>query len=115
MTIARSRVATLTVRADVAELVDAHGSGPCGLRLVEVQVLSSASASRAGSPGSLALTGEPGFPPRKNGPRQRRGPVSRAGGLRPSADPARRIVAALESAQDLRATRICTRKSHGGG
>ncbi len=31
-------------RADVAELVDAHGSGPCGLRLVEVQVLSSAFA-----------------------------------------------------------------------
>src|SRR5262252_4011785 len=36
-------VARLAVRADVAELVDAHGSGPCGLRLVEVQVLSSAS------------------------------------------------------------------------
>ncbi len=35
--------AKLAVRADVAELVDAHGSGPCGLRLVEVQVLSSAS------------------------------------------------------------------------
>ena len=35
--------ATLSPRADVAELVDAHGSGPCGLRLVEVQVLSSAS------------------------------------------------------------------------
>ena len=34
--------ATLSTRADVAELVDAHGSGPCGLRLVEVQVLSSA-------------------------------------------------------------------------
>ena len=29
-------------RADVAELVDAHGSGPCALRGVEVQVLSSA-------------------------------------------------------------------------
>jgi hypothetical protein len=26
----------------VAELVDAHGSGPCGRKLVEVQVLSSA-------------------------------------------------------------------------
>ena len=37
-----SRLATLTLCADVAELVDAHGSGPCGLRLVEVQVLSSA-------------------------------------------------------------------------
>ena len=29
-------------RAEVAELVDAHGSGPCLLREVEVQVLSSA-------------------------------------------------------------------------
>ena len=34
--------ATLSVRADVAELVDAHGSGPCGGDPVEVQVLSSA-------------------------------------------------------------------------
>src|SRR5213078_3660178 len=34
--------ATLSLRADVAELVDAHGSGPCGRKLVEVQVLSSA-------------------------------------------------------------------------
>src|SRR5213080_2551304 len=34
--------ATLPVRADVAELVDAHGSGPCGGDPVEVQVLSSA-------------------------------------------------------------------------
>src|SRR5919201_4616135 len=34
--------ATLCVRADVAELVDAHGSGPCGGDPVEVQVLSSA-------------------------------------------------------------------------
>jgi hypothetical protein len=32
----------LSARADVAELVDAHGSGPCALRGVEVQVLSSA-------------------------------------------------------------------------
>ena len=40
---AKRLAATLsTPRADVAELVDAHGSGPCGLRLVEVQVLSSA-------------------------------------------------------------------------
>ena len=30
-------------RADVAELVDAHGSGPCGCKSVEVRVLSSAS------------------------------------------------------------------------
>ena len=29
-------------RADVAELVDAHGSGPCARKGVEVQVLSSA-------------------------------------------------------------------------
>ena len=35
--------ATLSLRADVAELVDAHGSGPCGRKPVEVQVLSSAS------------------------------------------------------------------------
>jgi hypothetical protein len=28
--------------ADVAELVDAHGSGPCGCKSVEVRVLSSA-------------------------------------------------------------------------
>jgi hypothetical protein len=34
--------ATLSLRADVAELVDAHGSGPCGGNPVEVQVLSSA-------------------------------------------------------------------------
>jgi hypothetical protein len=33
----------MAVRADVAELVDAHGSGPCGGDPVEVQVLSSAS------------------------------------------------------------------------
>ncbi len=32
----------MAVRADVAELVDAHGSGPCGGNPVEVQVLSSA-------------------------------------------------------------------------
>ena len=36
------RAATLSLRADVAELVDAHGSGPCGGNPVEVQVLSSA-------------------------------------------------------------------------
>src|SRR3954449_9761189 len=35
------------VRADVAELVDAHGSGPCGGNPVEVQVLSSASPEPA--------------------------------------------------------------------
>src|SRR5207302_1473372 len=37
------RAATMPRRADVAELVDAHGSGPCGGDPVEVQVLSSAS------------------------------------------------------------------------
>ena len=47
-----SAVARLSLRADVAELVDAHGSGPCALRGVEVQVLSSASQRRRiGSPG----------------------------------------------------------------
>src|SRR5262245_49659155 len=35
--------------ADVAELVDAHGSGPCGGDPVEVQVLSSASLLGAGT------------------------------------------------------------------
>jgi hypothetical protein len=39
---ATSGLARLSVRADVAELVDAHGSGPCGGDPVEVQVLSSA-------------------------------------------------------------------------
>jgi hypothetical protein len=38
----RNGAAMLSARADVAELVDAHGSGPCALRGVEVQVLSSA-------------------------------------------------------------------------
>ena len=39
--------ARLESRADVAELVDAHGSGPCGRKPVEVQVLSSASPDPA--------------------------------------------------------------------
>src|SRR5207244_12125746 len=39
----RVAAATIRDRADVAELVDAHGSGPCGGNPVEVQVLSSAS------------------------------------------------------------------------
>ena len=34
-------------QADVAELVDAHGSGPCGSNPVEVRVLSSASSFQA--------------------------------------------------------------------
>src|SRR5205823_12244915 len=38
----RPSEATMALRADVAELVDAHGSGPCGGNPVEVQVLSSA-------------------------------------------------------------------------
>ena len=41
------RLAKLFVRADVAELVDAHGSGPCGGNPVEVQVLSSAYPKQA--------------------------------------------------------------------
>src|ERR1043166_3059805 len=45
---AKSR-ARLPVRADVAELVDAHGSGPCGGDPVEVQVLSSAFSRRTRS------------------------------------------------------------------
>src|SRR5215831_19219112 len=40
-------LATLGLRADVAELVDAHGSGPCGGNPVEVRVLSSAFAGFA--------------------------------------------------------------------
>jgi hypothetical protein len=38
----------MSAPADVAELVDAHGSGPCGGNPVEVQVLSSALRSCAG-------------------------------------------------------------------
>ena len=49
-------LATLIARADVAELVDAHGSGPCARKGVEVQVLSSASLARSGLfPGVAAL------------------------------------------------------------
>ena len=40
--LAADAAARLTVLADVAELVDAHGSGPCARKGVEVQVLSSA-------------------------------------------------------------------------
>ena len=44
----RSRdAARMRTRADVAELVDAHGSGPCGGNSVEVRVLSSASRAPA--------------------------------------------------------------------
>jgi phosphoribosylcarboxyaminoimidazole (NCAIR) mutase len=54
----RKSPATMRVRADVAELVDAHGSGPCGGDPVEVQVLSSASSllSRAFLPDGLLAT-----------------------------------------------------------
>jgi hypothetical protein len=44
------------LRADVAELVDAHGSGPCAFRGVEVQVLSSASL-RGGPPAPSGRSG----------------------------------------------------------
>ncbi len=44
----QTRLATLTLRADVAELVDAHGSVPCGLRLVEVQSSHPHSPTRPG-------------------------------------------------------------------
>ena len=33
--------------ADVAELADAHGSGPCEVTLMQVQVLSSASFKKS--------------------------------------------------------------------
>jgi hypothetical protein len=39
-----ARLLSSPLFADVAELVDAHGSGPCGGNSVEVRVLSSASA-----------------------------------------------------------------------
>src|SRR4029079_18147542 len=39
---APASLARISALADVAELVDAHGSGPCGRKVVEVQVLSSA-------------------------------------------------------------------------
>ena len=80
-------VATLSLRADVAELVDAHGSGPCALRGVEVQVLSSAlrplagRASRAAEPHSGAASGR--------SRRSSRGPVFPycSAGLRTASDP----------------------------
>ena len=47
--------------ADVAELVDAHGSGPCERKLVEVQVLSSASraACRQSAAGGFFVSATP--------------------------------------------------------
>ena len=51
-------------RADVAELVDAHGSGPCARKGVEVQVLSSALLRRLAIPilaaaaAAVALSGD---------------------------------------------------------
>src|SRR3954447_22712582 len=43
-------LATMVGPADVAELVDAHGSGPCARKGVEVQVLSSALLRRLALP-----------------------------------------------------------------
>ena len=52
------------VRADVAELVDAHGSGPCARKGVEVQVLSSACRTivpaRRPSVSDHSFEGQPG-------------------------------------------------------
>lgn len=39
---------TLTNQADVAELADAHGSGPCSFTGVEVRLLSSALQEKSG-------------------------------------------------------------------
>src|SRR6202008_411592 len=81
-------LARLTVRADVAELVDAHGSGPCGLRLVEVQVLSSASrttpsASQRNGPRRRARNGlEPEAPVGEESLRRRRNPPRERSAIR---------------------------------
>src|SRR2546427_113817 len=70
--------ATLSLRADVAELVDAHGSGPCGRKLVEVQVLSSASGVCSESGNTRRTRLRPrcalstAFIPRLPAPRRRR-------------------------------------------
>src|SRR5882672_488458 len=54
----------MPLRADVAELVDAHGSGPCARKGVEVQVLSSALVRRVAIPilaaaaAAVALSGD---------------------------------------------------------
>src|SRR5262245_54443650 len=65
------RDGTIRPHADVAELVDAHGSGPCARKGVEVQVLSSASSissfacaeeeipRRFAAPYSLRMADEP--------------------------------------------------------
>src|SRR5262249_13189877 len=58
-------------RADVAELVDAHGSGPCARKGVEVQVLSSAYLAERVRPAER----DPGGYPRNGRP----SPVPRAG------------------------------------
>src|SRR3954471_12197096 len=61
------------VCADVAELVDAHGSGPCGGNPVEVQVLSSASGlslCEVGNPCTLRKTLLAGHAGRSNVNRQ---------------------------------------------
>ncbi len=43
--------------ADVAELVDAHGSGPCGGNSVEVRVLSSASVGASSASQAVGIAG----------------------------------------------------------
>ena len=54
-------------RADVAELVDAHGSGPCARKGVEVQVLSSALPFSGDPPATMAGTSRPPLRRRKAG------------------------------------------------
>jgi hypothetical protein len=63
----------------VAELVDAHGSGPCGRKPVEVQVLSSACPRRAGIFAQLPLPG-----PRSVGWACSRGGLSRPADVLPT-------------------------------
>jgi hypothetical protein len=50
-----SAILGASLRADVAELVDAHGSGPCGSNPVEVRVLSSASRRKPRSGGAFSF------------------------------------------------------------
>jgi hypothetical protein len=59
------------LQADVAELVDAHGSGPCRGNPVEVRVLSSAPIERRWN-----------HDPPKNGGLGRFGPLGAGGGAR---------------------------------
>ena len=58
---ARSAALCSCSPADVAELVDAHGSGPCGRKVVEVQVLSSAPRNKRNpAGGGSARRADPG-------------------------------------------------------